>query len=192
MFAQSMRIFAAKKIQPVLIPIVFILFAISPVFEMKLFFFLTLTVLIVQNVSTIKRAYMWVFLGVLFTLSLINTPFWQVLPDPKLKILNLVLLIFSGGIWSYYSASDVSRKKISVPVIPLIVLTGCILAVNSRPLGIDIAWRGDEFFHVTENMHLIDYIRGVLNAHTPFNTAVLALYLNHCVSRSRIFYSHMR
>ena len=130
MFMQIVRLFTRKKIQLLLIPIIFISLVLTPLFEMKLLSSLLLVLLIGNNLSTIKRVETEVLLGILFAFSFINSPYWQVFPDPKLKIIALVLLIFVGGIWAYFSSSDVTMKKISLPIIPLVVLTSLILVVN--------------------------------------------------------------
>lgn len=169
--------FVSKKVQISFLPVIFLSFLLAPVFELKLLFFLASILLIVNNVSVIRKAEIWMLLGIMFAFSYINSPYWQIVPDPKMKILFLLSLIIGGGIWSYFAASDIALKSSSLPVWPVVALTGLLLAVNYNPLITDIAWRGDESAHVYMLANLVQYVKNASLLRSPFNTTVSVLYL---------------
>jgi len=160
------------KIRWILIPIICICLTLSPLFEMKALFSLSLVALVVNNVLAVKKMTMGLLLGILFIFSYIYAPYWLALVDPNQKYFVLLLLSLTAVFWAYGSASNVAIGKISLPVIPLSVLSILVYMINSKPLGIDLAWRGDEDFHILLLLNLIDHIHLVWGSILPYIRSV--------------------
>lgn len=118
-----------------------------------------LALLLLRGV-TVRKTTVFFLLFVLWSLAFIYSPYWHAFGAfgfPYLRYVSLALLGLSGLAWAYFSSSEVKVPKIKIEFLPLLLLGLMLFVVNVNPLKADIAWRGDEDFHINLLLQLINY-----------------------------------
>lgn len=102
----------------------------------------------------IYKKYVFIFLTAIFFFAYIISPYWAVFQNPSYRILSLALLSVLGLVWSYLCSNNIRLPKLSGKPFWLLGLAVILILINYKPLNADIAWRGDEDFHINLTMDL--------------------------------------
>jgi hypothetical protein len=160
----------------VVLPVLFILFILSPLFELKVLLSLALVMVFRNTFFSASRFQTGILLSAVCIVSYIYSPYWLAFEGPILKIAAFSVLLLASGIWAYFSSSDCTWGEISLPIFPLSILTGLIYLINFRPLSADIPWRGDEDVHIVYILNLLKHIHDGISTSTVLNSSVFLLW----------------
>lgn len=118
----------------------------------------------------VSRSMIFGLLFLIFNVGFIITPYWLLPQQPILKFLILSGTIITGLIWAYLSTGTL-KLQFNLNSIPrLLVLFSVIVAINLLPVFTDIPWRGDEDFHISIVLRLMDSLQ-------PYRTILFAVGL---------------
>lgn len=149
------KIFGLK----ILYIILFSVFLLSPFFELKLFCILCLTWLFLKGNQNISKVQIFLFLFLIYSFSFIFSPYWHVFHiRPHLKYVLLGCLFLGGVLWVNVVTQKLKLPKMNLSLTSLFALAGSLYILVYKALGSDIAWRGDEDFHIRLILNLISYL----------------------------------
>ncbi len=103
----------------------------------------------------IPRGATFVFLLIFFFLAYIISPYWTNLPSYSLKAIYLLLFIFIGIAWAFFSSSFVKVSVSSKQIVAFILVFVVVAILNCKTLTSVIPWRGDEDFHITLTLSVV-------------------------------------
>ncbi len=140
-----MRLTEAYKLAVVLF---FIILFIIPNFITRLISVLGAIIYIINKNKRLDKKIIFTILLVLFVFAFIFSPYWNIFKAIPLKIISLIAILFIGILWAKFSSAELILNFKFKDKIYLIVLTILLFITNYKNLISDIAWRGDEDYHI--------------------------------------------
>jgi len=142
-----------------LIFVLTLLFILFPVFWVRIGVVWLIILLFVNRSIRIDKKYSFLFQLIVFSFGFIFSPYWNALDSVFHKVVLLSLLFIFGLWWSYFSSEEIQLEKVNIKKRYLIILGLLIYLVNYLPLKTDIAWRGDEDFHINLILELTAHLK---------------------------------
>ena len=125
------------------------------IFLFRLFFFFSIILFALRKGVSFSRKITALFLFSVYSLAFLLSPYWLIFIQSDKRVFAVITLLFIGLFWSYHSSGSFKIKR-KIPYLLLIVLIPVII-INLPPLSADIAYRGDEDYHLTRLMGLTGY-----------------------------------
>ena len=125
----------------------------------------------------LPQSFVFGVLASIYVLAFIVSPYWLIPESTGGKAGMLILTLFLGGLWCYFSAEELDLKIDIRRLWTIIPLTLGIIIMNFQALKYDIPSRGDEQFHIAKTLWVIDKITPAWTAVYYIFPMVLAFFL---------------
>jgi len=120
-----------------------------PNFAVRSAVILTVLIMAYDRLSVVKRQHVFaLFLGI-FYLSYVFPPYWNLFGGLQYKLIAAILISVSGALWAYWVSGDLVLNKRRVDITAFILIAAIMLSFNWRAIHSDIAWMGDEDYHIS-------------------------------------------
>ncbi len=117
---------------------------------------------------TINKPTVIAVLAFIFLLAFIITPYWMLPSNLIKRIFILAISLGIGSIWIHVSSSRLYINWELKKLFPFALLLVSLFVVNFNSLTSVLPWRGDEDYHVSITLNLVNRIPSIAGYIIPF------------------------
>ncbi len=116
-----------------------------------------------MNTTTIRlpRQFVLAALALLYALAFLFSPYWVLAEGAISRVALLAAILMLGAAWCTCAAAELTLKfRLQSPAYSAALCAG-VIALNYLALGSGLPWRGDEDYHISHTLALVQLV--------PFN-----------------------